>query len=263
MTSNRAAARGGITSATQTAPNRPASAQFFKSKQQPTTLVNALGLEIVSGGYEAGALLPNEAVMRETYGVSRTALREAYSKLTAKGLVVARPKVGTSVRDKRHWNMLDQDVLAWHLQSVPAADIAQDLYALRRLIEPGAAEMAAACRTDADIDLLYAAFADMRDNTSVETDLVEADFAFHVAVLTATRNPFISGFSALIRAAMISTFEVSWRGADVIKERRLEQHKAVADAIRDGDGARARNLMQDLLDDSINDVRDVLDERDQ
>ncbi len=234
------------------------SARLFEPKSTQSSLVNTLGLEIVTGSFAAGELLPNEAAMLERYGVSRTALREAYSKLTAKGLVVARPKVGTSVRQRRHWNMLDPDVLSWHLQTVPASEITSDLYALRQMIEPSAAELAATARTPSDIEAIYSAFGEMQSNAGNEADLVEADFAFHVAVLAATQNPFISGFSALIRAAMLSTFELSWRGAEVIKEQRLEQHRDVADAIRDGDPVRARALMKRLLDDSIEDVRGAL-----
>lgn len=237
------------------------SARLFKQRPASSNLVDSIGLEIVSGTFGAGDRLPDEAKMLERYGVSRTALREAYSKLTAKGLMQARPKVGTSVRRRNHWNMLDQDVLAWHLQALPASEIAADLYALRRMVEPGAAELAANLRTDENIELIYAAFADMQKNATVEADLVEADFRFHVAILTATRNPFINAFSALIRAAMLSIFELSWRGAEVIKERRLDQHREVADAIRDQQPALARQKMEALLDESIEDVNEALTSR--
>lgn len=223
-----------------------------------SSLVNQIGRDIVSGLFPEDSLLPNEAAMRERYAVSRTALREAYSKLTAKGLVSARPKVGTSVRPRVDWNMLDQDVLAWHLQTVSPEEIAADLYALRRMIEPGAAELAAMLRTPADVEGIYSAFRQMQENATSEAALVEADFAFHVSILNATRNPFINAFSALIRAAMISTFELSWRGAEVIKEQRLNQHRDVADAIRDQDAPLARRRMEMLLDDSIQDVSEAL-----
>ncbi len=237
---------------------RGVSARLFEQSSMQSPLVNAIGMEIVQGRFAAGERLPSEEVMRERFGVSRTALREAYSKLTAKGLVTARPKVGTSVRERRHWNMLDQDVLSWHLRTVPAEEIASDLNRLRQMIEPPAAELAATTRTEADIERLYEAFDRMRRDASEQDLLVEADFAFHVAILAATHNPFISGFSALIRAAMLSVFELSWRGAEVIKEYRLEQHRLVADAIRDKAPERARDLMKQLLDDSIEDVGEAL-----
>jgi GntR family galactonate operon transcriptional repressor len=223
-----------------------------------SNLANFIGRDIVAGVFEENGLLPNESSMRERYSVSRTALREAYSKLTAKGLVTARPKVGTSVRNRVHWNMLDQDVLAWHLQTIPAEEIASDLYELRRMIEPGAAELAAEIRTDSDVEKIEEAFERMKKNSRSEADLVEADFSFHVAILNATRNPFINAFSALIRAAMISTFELSWRAAEVIKEQRLAQHGEVAAAIREQNPQLARQRMEQLLDDSMEDVSEAL-----
>ncbi len=230
----------------------------FGGTSAGSNVVNMIGREIVGGAFASGDLLPAEAEMRERYSVSRTALREAYSKLTAKGLLTARPKVGTRVRARTHWNMLDPEVLSWHLQILPAGEIAADLYALRRLVEPGAAELAAKLHTDEDMERIEAAFQAMVDNATSEHDLVDADFNFHVAILSATQNPFINAFSALIQAAMISSFELSWRGAEVIKEVRLAQHGAVAEAIKARDSLLAKERMQNLLDDSITDVREAL-----
>src|SRR5271169_4809066 len=79
----------------------------------------ALGREIVRGLHPPGSQLPNAAEMCARFKVSRTALREAYSLLSAKALIAARPKTGTRVRPRQEWNLFDPDVLAWHLQSEP------------------------------------------------------------------------------------------------------------------------------------------------
>src|SRR5438477_7045172 len=83
-------------------------------------LAARLGQEIVAGVYPPGSLLPNALKMCTRFSVSRTALREAYSILSAKALIVARPKIGTRVRPKSDWNLLDPEVLAWHLQAAPS-----------------------------------------------------------------------------------------------------------------------------------------------
>ncbi|MEQ8589605.1 MAG: FadR/GntR family transcriptional regulator [Roseitalea porphyridii] len=228
---------------------------LYETGSFSSNLVNVLGREIVSGAYVEGAVLPNETAMRDRFGISRTALREAYSKLTAKGLVEARPRVGTSVRPRVYWNMLDHDVLAWHLQTVPADELASDLYALRRMIEPAAAELAAKTRSQGDIANIRKALEAMKRHATEEAALVEADFNFHVAILTATKNPFISAFSSLIRAAMLSVFSLSWRGAEVIKEHRLMQHEMVAEAIESGRHDLARQRMEQLLDESMEDAK--------
>jgi len=226
-------------------------------------IVSHLGREIVRGVYGPDDRLPDEAVMLKRYAVSRTALREAYGKLAAKGMIVAKPRVGTKVRPSSHWNMLDPDVLEWHLATKGAEEIARDLYALRRMVEPGAASLAAAARTAPELREIEVAFADMQKTSKSESDLVEADLRFHVAILNATHNPFIVGFASLIHAAMLSTFELSWRGAEaaVIKEERLAQHGQVLDAIREGRPDLARSRMEALLDESIQDIGEALDQR--
>ncbi len=231
------------------------------NKSSGANVLHRIGREIVGGEYAAETRLPDEATMLERYAVSRTALREAYGKLAAKGMIIARPKVGTSVRPPAFWNMLDPDVLLWHLQTKPAADIARDLYALRRMVEPAAAALAAETYTEDELVKIEAAYEAMQATKDSEARLVDADLRFHLEILFATRNHFIGVFSALIHAAMMSTFRLSWRGASsgVIKEERLQQHGEVLAAIRDRNPALAKARMEKLLDDSIDDVNESLD----
>ncbi len=231
---------------------------YLAGRTPDTSLINRLGREIVGGIYTPESLLPAEAAMLDRYAVSRTALREAYSKLTAKGLLTARPKVGTSILPKTYWNMLDGDVLNWHLQTFPPELIAADLFALRRMIEPGAAELAAARNTPDDLVRIGDALTAMEGNADDEVKLIEADLRFHLSILKATQNKFINTFSALIHAAMTSTFSISWRGASRDKATRLHQHAMVAEAIRDRDPGLARHRMEVLLDDSFRDVKEGL-----
>jgi DNA-binding FadR family transcriptional regulator len=130
--------------------------------------------------------------------------------------------------------MLDPEVLGWHMQTKPAGEIARELYTLRRMVEPAAAALAAQMRTDEDLRKIEIAFLDMNATSMDESELIEADLRFHVEILFATGNHFIGAFSALIHAAMMTTFKLSWRGAAavLIKEERLQQHGAGLEAIR-------------------------------
>lgn len=224
-------------------------------------IVNSIGRDIVSGKFEPDTRLPDEASMLKRYSVSRTALREAYSKLAAKGLIIARPKVGTSVRPHAFWNMLDSEVLGWHLQTKPAGEIARELYTLRRMVEPATAALAAQVRTEDDLRKIEIAFGDMKATSMDESELIEADLRFHVEILFATGNHFIGAFSALIHAAMMTTFKLSWRGAAavLIKEERLLQHGEVLEAIRQQNPELAKERMEALLDASINDVNEAIE----
>ena len=147
----------------RTTPSDPASSlprlgevPFRRSMQE--FLVHKLGAEIVAGIYPQGSVLPSEADVCARFDVSRTTLREAYSVLSSKQLIIARQKIGTRVRPKSEWNMLDPDVLAWHLETAPTESFIAELFAFRKMVEPEAAALAAATKDEATIDRVAAAY---------------------------------------------------------------------------------------------------------
>ena len=225
-------------------------------------LAARLGQEIVGGVYPPGSLLPNAAEMCARFSVSRTALREAYSILSAKALIVARPKIGTRVRPKSDWNLLDPEVLAWHLQETPNEQFVDDLFVLRQMVEPEAASLAAALRSPATVERIAEAYGRMDQFKNGAGDLIGADLDFHMAILEATGNHFLAALGGLIHTALECTFRLSWRGAARIQDDRLLQHRGIFEAIRDGKAGLARSRMSELLSDLIGDVREYLRQRD-
>jgi DNA-binding FadR family transcriptional regulator len=218
-------------------------------------LAARLGRDIVTGVFPPGSLLPSAAEMGVRFSASRTALREAYSKLSGKGLIVARPRIGTRVRLEADWNLLDPEVLAWHLSSEPEGHFVDDLFSLRQAIEPVAAEIAATTRTPDGLARIADAFGRMERFRNGDGDLVGADVDFHVAILEATRNHFLAALGGLIQAALECSFRFTWIGAASIRDDRLEQHRGVLAAIKDGGPELARARMVELLTDSFDDMR--------
>src|SRR6478735_7181899 len=90
-----------------------------KRKSLHARIVQELGMQIVSGAFVPGQRLPAEPTLCESYGVSRPVLREATRVLVAKGLVVSKPRVGSVVRARDEWHMLDPDVLVWTVKLLP------------------------------------------------------------------------------------------------------------------------------------------------
>jgi DNA-binding FadR family transcriptional regulator len=226
-------------------------------------LAGKLGQEIVAGVYPAGSLLPNAQDMCARFSVSRTALREAYSILSAKGLIVARPKIGTRVRPQSEWNLLDPEVLAWHLAATPSEHLVEELFALRQMVEPPAAYLAASLRSADIIRRLADAYARMERFKNGEGDLIGADLEFHMTILEASGNRFLAALGGLIHTALECSFRLSWRGAAAIQDNRLYQHRGVMEAIRDGSPEDARERLAELLQDSIGDVQEYLRQRDE
>ncbi|MFK2855919.1 FadR family transcriptional regulator [Dyella humi] len=211
-------------------------------------VVQVLGQRIVSGGIKQGEVLPPEATMAEEMDVSRTSLREAMKVLSAKGLVEARPKVGTRVRDARFWNQLDADVLAWRCASMPTADFVQKLSEMREIIEPAAAASAASHRSAAQLKRMQTAFDAMEAALDPEA-WTTADIDFHEAILAATGNELLVSLFSVIETALSSYFTMSAHTAVNFKYS-LPQHRAVLQAIRDKDAETARKAMLKVIFDT-------------
>jgi DNA-binding FadR family transcriptional regulator len=212
------------------------------------SLAAALGCEIVAGLYPPGSRLPNEASLLVRFGVSRPTLREAFRALEAKGLIVSRQKVGTLVRPKADWHMLDADFLAWHMQAAPTEVFVSDVLQLRRIFEPQAAALAAEAGDPASLARIEAAYADMEAHKSGDAELIAADVRFHKEILQASGNRLLGALGSLIEMALVGTFKMGWRSL-AIKDDRLHQHRDVM-----------RTAMAKLLQESADDVRRALAE---
>ena len=72
-------------------------------------LAEKLAQQILNGEYAPGSILPGEIELGEQFGVSRTAVREAVKTLTAKGMLLPRPRIGTRVMPQSNWNFLHKE----------------------------------------------------------------------------------------------------------------------------------------------------------
>ncbi len=181
----------------------------------------------------------------EMFGVSRTVLREALRTLTSKGLVESRPKVGTRVRPRRAWNLLDADLLDWYARVAPPLAFALKLQEMREMVEPHAAALAARAHGLDTFEAVDAAARAMADARNVD-EWVRADLQFHLSVLEAGGNELLVPLGALIDRTLEAQLRLNARRADVYNAS-LAEHLAVCDAIRARDAQGARRAMAALL----------------
>jgi DNA-binding FadR family transcriptional regulator len=208
-------------------------------------VAHLLATAILRGDYTPDSILPREAELMETFGVSRTVLREALRTLTSKGLIESRPRVGTRVRPKHAWNLLDVDVLDWYSRVAEPMAFALKLQEMREMIEPYAAGLAAASHDGKTFPALASAHAAMTAARNVD-EWVRADLQFHLSVLIACSNELLIPLGTLIERTLEAQLRLNARRADVFNAS-LAEHTAVFDAIAIRDAAGARAAMASLL----------------
>ena len=208
-------------------------------KSMHTRIVQELGLQIVSGRFKSDDKLPAEALLCTEYAVSRPVLREATRVLVAKGLVYSRPRVGTVVKPRREWHMLDPDVLHWLLQASPQNEFFGLLTTVRSIIEPAAS--------------IQEAYQRMESASSPE-ELLQPDLDFHSRIADATHNDLLANLCNMLSLALREAMKHSNRRPN-LHELALPRHKAILTAIesRDALGARQATLVQ------LEDARMALD----
>lgn len=208
-------------------------------------LAHELGLQIVAGEIATGTVLPTENDLSARYHVSRTALREAMKVLTAKGLMESRPRVGTRVRPRADWHLIDPDVIAWHCEASPNGDVLCDMFEIQLIVEPNAAALAAERRTDGDIRIIEDALDEMVRIVTTGGDMAGPNLRFHTAIMAAAGNPFLSALALLIEPASVVAVRLIWDHDPAAFS--LEAHRAVVEAIGAGRGGMARRTMQSLM----------------
>lgn len=221
-------------------------------------IVQDLGMDIVSGKVAPGERLPAEALLCETYGVSRPVLREATRVLVAKGLVVSKPRVGSVVRPRDDWHMLDPDVLHWTLSVTPEGEFFRSLLTVRRIVEPAAAALAATRATPEDVARIEAAYEQMKAAPTAP-DLLDPDLEFHRAIMGATHNDMLAYIGNMLSLALSESIRLTSRHPDT-HALSLPRHKAILTAIQSRDplGARQASLVQ--LESARVDADSILDD---
>ena len=145
---------------------------------------------IVTGTLAPGERLAPERTLAAGLGVSRSALREALSRLEATGLLERRQGRGTQVSEAVPLT----SVFTSYLEK-DAAEFSASAE-LRTVVEPQVARLAATRIDDSQL----AALGDLLEESSVSTDAdrsVSLDVAFHVGIARATRNQLLASLSEL------------------------------------------------------------------
>lgn len=217
-----------------------------------------LGISIVSSRRPAGSLLPSEDELCAELGVSRTVVRSALKVLASKGLVKARPKVGTRVCDRTNWSMLDPEVLGWMFEAGADASFLRQLIEVRYLIEPAAAEFAAIRADDHHRQFIAESVADMQASVEDLEAVDDADRRFHDGVLVGAQNEMLEQIGSTIRTALNAARGLT--NSLIVDGPRtaIPLHVEVGEAIARRDPQAARKSMEAIIERASHDLEQLL-----
>jgi DNA-binding FadR family transcriptional regulator len=196
---------------------------------------------IGSGEWVLGAKLPGETTLAAQLGVGRSTIREAVRELAGRRVLESRQGAGVFVialQAAEDWDKV--------LRKADITDVLEG----RLAIETEAARLAASRRTPADLKSFRYTLTDRkRAAVSAPDDwYIEADLAFHRAVVTAAHNAVLTElfdtFVPRIRRAMIDMLKL-----DDQHRHRHDQaaHEAIAEAIRAQDPDLAADRSREHL----------------
>ena len=190
---------------------------------------------IREGEWKVGDKIPAEPELMELFGVGHNTVREAVQGLTHGGMLAVRPGDGTYVIATDKFDAALDD----RLQGVDTERILE----ARLAIEQSIVALAAASRTEADLDAMQTALAKCKERSGHG---IEDDMAFHAAIADATRNPILSQIYRVI------TGHLSRHFTEALSERQydadaLALHDALLDALRDRDAACARRIVAEIV----------------
>ncbi|OLL29078.1 GntR family transcriptional regulator [Burkholderia sp. SRS-W-2-2016] len=209
------------------------------------TVAQQLLKQIDKGAFARGGKLPTETVLAQQFGVSRTVIREALSRLKNEGVV--EPRQGSGVFIAAHGAI--RPLRIDYAEAIEPGSVVQIL-ALRRAIEAEVAAEAAMRRSAADLVSIDAALARIDTAVADGDDGVAADVAFHRAIAAATGNPYflktLSFLNQYLEAGTLVTRRNEALREDFSRQVR-DEHAAIAAAIRASDPAAAREAAQTHL----------------
>lgn len=207
-------------------------------------VVDRISGQIFEGVLKKGDQLPNERALAESYGVSRTVIREAMKTLVSEGLVEVRTGHGTFVVDDTAGAF--KNSITTLMRVGGDADRLRELVELRELLEPGVAALAARRASEEDIGKLEASIADMSGAMDDLDAFIRADNRFHKQLAVASRNRLIPRILDSV-VDMLNELRGGIFGVEGGPERGQSHHRTILAAIKERDAAAAQIAMEDHL----------------
>lgn len=218
----------------------------IKTKKIYQEVVEQIRELIAEGTLHPGDKLISERELAEKLGVGRSAVREAFRALETMGLIDIRPGEGTFVRQASAHKLIEPLATVMLMEKKHNRDILE----IRKIIEVGAAGLAAERRTEEELIHIGEALDQMEKDAASGASGEDSDYHFHKAVAEAAHNPLIIRLWLTVGDSMQQAMKVArnkFFNAIGTKDRLLEEHRKIYEAIKEKDAAKASEYMLDHL----------------
>jgi GntR family transcriptional repressor for pyruvate dehydrogenase complex len=187
--------------------------------------------------------LPGERELAQSFGASRSSVREALGVLEALRVIERRPQSGIYVRPAISEPSVEAFVLQEALDVRSSTSAYEQAQEARVIHEVETARLAAKRRTPADLAAMQSIIARSRDSLREGRNLAEDDEAFHLALIVAAKNPMLlriaKSLYLMTRSVRQAYFQTSGSGAQSIRE-----HLRILEAVESRDPERAAKLLR-------------------
>ncbi len=216
-------------------------------------VADQLAAEIRRGGLAPGDKLPTEARLVAQFGVSRTVVREAVSRLKSLGLVDSRQGSGVFVQASAAFAPLN-----FETRHAASQEAVIQMVEVRRALEAEVAALAAVRRRAKDMRRIHAAVKALDAAVQRGGNGVSEDVQFHLAIAEAARNPFLIQTLAYLGQFLHGATQVTRaneaRRLDFAEQVRHE-HAAIVRALEAGDPEAARQAAAGHMGNAITRIR--------
>lgn len=202
-------------------------------------LVKQFERSIEAGEMPPGSRFPTEKAITDSFGVSRTVVREAFARLAARGLLESRRGSGAYVAENARYKAFQVTP-----EEMGGMDDVIKLLEMRMALETEIAGLAAGRRTDQDLADMRKWLEQMRESADID-GAVAADMAFHRAIAAATRNEYYLRFMDFLGIRLVPPRRLFLRDRADTEHRAYAReiyrdHEAILLAITAQDAGRAR-----------------------
>jgi DNA-binding GntR family transcriptional regulator len=185
--------------------------------------------QVLTGAFPGGELI-SEGEVASALGMSRTPVREAFLRLEAEGLLRLYPQRGALV----------VPVSSEEARAVLEARLVLEQFAADKIIGRGPAACAAVFER-------LAGELRRQDDAAAKSDwqeFLEADRAFHLVTLEESGNRMLSDFYSSLRDRQMRMIGDSMTRDPQRMTTIMDEHRVIADALRDGDLDKAREAVR-------------------